>query len=359
MAFSPDSAKLAVAQSDNIVFIYKLGYDWGDKKSICNKFHQSTAITCVTWPSQHHHEVVFGLLEGKVKVGQLRNNKAGTLYTHPEGSAVVALTSSPEGNAILSCHMDRSIYRFVFDDGAVGSVAIKLAQHDHGGRDAKAVSSFGIDVEEMVDEGVVRDNVKVAEFGVGRGEVGAGGVAMDQAMLERLGEVDMGHGSEDFLGGLAIRSVREGIGNTIGLIGSMADGEGKLAEKVQPAGLARGDILFGEDTRDDSLVGVNGEVLAIEEVRGNTRVIVEVAIVRRHPRGWRDDVVVGYLRVGKMEIPLLVITNNLSENISKSHIGDLGLTISLGMVGRGEAEQGAVHLVESSPESAGKARVTV
>jgi intraflagellar transport protein 172 len=38
IAFSPDSQKLAIAQSDNIVFIYKLGPEWGDKKSICNKF---------------------------------------------------------------------------------------------------------------------------------------------------------------------------------------------------------------------------------------------------------------------------------------------------------------------------------
>jgi len=38
IAFSPDSQKLAIAQSDNIVFIYKLGSEWGDKKSICNKF---------------------------------------------------------------------------------------------------------------------------------------------------------------------------------------------------------------------------------------------------------------------------------------------------------------------------------
>ena len=29
MVFSQDSTKLAVAQSDNIVFIYKLGLEWG------------------------------------------------------------------------------------------------------------------------------------------------------------------------------------------------------------------------------------------------------------------------------------------------------------------------------------------
>lgn len=38
MAFSPDSMRLAIAQSDNIVFVYKLGTDWGERKSICNKF---------------------------------------------------------------------------------------------------------------------------------------------------------------------------------------------------------------------------------------------------------------------------------------------------------------------------------
>jgi len=81
MAFSPDSGKLAVAQSDNIVFVYKLGVDWHDKKvhhhavtrletyiglshkknahsnivfpqSICNKFAQGSAVTSLTWPSR-------------------------------------------------------------------------------------------------------------------------------------------------------------------------------------------------------------------------------------------------------------------------------------------------------------------
>src|SRR4051812_9865332 len=38
MCFSPDSTKLAVAQSDFYVFVYKLGLEWGERKSICNKF---------------------------------------------------------------------------------------------------------------------------------------------------------------------------------------------------------------------------------------------------------------------------------------------------------------------------------
>ena len=41
MAFSPCSTKLALGQSDNIIYVYKIGDDWGDKKVICNKFIQT------------------------------------------------------------------------------------------------------------------------------------------------------------------------------------------------------------------------------------------------------------------------------------------------------------------------------
>jgi intraflagellar transport protein 172 len=66
MEFSPDSTKLAVAQSDCVVYVYKLGIEWGEKKSICNKFIQSVDITCMTWPREQHNAVVFGLTDGKV-----------------------------------------------------------------------------------------------------------------------------------------------------------------------------------------------------------------------------------------------------------------------------------------------------
>ena len=52
LAFSPDSTKLAVAQTDNIVFVYKIGEDFGEKKVICNKFIQTSAVTCIAWPSE-------------------------------------------------------------------------------------------------------------------------------------------------------------------------------------------------------------------------------------------------------------------------------------------------------------------
>ena len=46
------STKLAVGQTDNIVFVYKVGEDWGEKKVICNKFVQTSAVTCLCWPVQ-------------------------------------------------------------------------------------------------------------------------------------------------------------------------------------------------------------------------------------------------------------------------------------------------------------------
>lgn len=66
LAFSPDSTKLAVAQSDCVVYVYKLGLNWGEKKSICNKFVQTSEITCLTWPRQQQNALVFGMLDGKV-----------------------------------------------------------------------------------------------------------------------------------------------------------------------------------------------------------------------------------------------------------------------------------------------------
>lgn len=219
MAFSPDSTRLAIAQSDNIVFVYRwvarcgqlhacaadhlwhvgehlsrgtapsshlhspahracacrLGESWTDKKSICNKFLQTASVTCLIWPSTRE-DVVFGLADGKVKLGQvrpcactcacarcqwrgkaaaaarqLRQLRAGlrymwahtprvcrlspaparapapappqvkpgmvksyTLYSHPEGSYVVSLCASLNGLAVVCGHLDGSIYRFTF-----------------------------------------------------------------------------------------------------------------------------------------------------------------------------------------------------------------------------------------------------
>lgn len=126
MAFSPDSSKLAICQSDNIVFIYKLGSRWGEKKAICNKYPQSTAITCLTWPLSHQNEFFFGLADGKVKLGNLRNNKSVLIYGVDE--YVVSICSSPDGSQLLAGHLDGTMY--IFSVSTTGSVTkTKFGQH--------------------------------------------------------------------------------------------------------------------------------------------------------------------------------------------------------------------------------------
>lgn len=113
MAFSPTSDRLAIAQSDNMVFVYKLGSDWGEKKSICNKFQHSSSITCLIWPTKRPNEVVYGLAEGKVKLGQMKTHKPVNLYQ--TDSYVTALSQNIDGTAFACCHMDGSIYVYSFD----------------------------------------------------------------------------------------------------------------------------------------------------------------------------------------------------------------------------------------------------
>ncbi|OPJ79338.1 hypothetical protein AV530_004738 [Patagioenas fasciata monilis] len=125
MAFSPDSTKIAIGQTDNIVYVYRIGEEWGDKKVICNKFIQTSAVTCLSWPAENI--IVFGLAEGKVRLANTKNNKSSTIYG--TDSYVVSLTSNVSGKGILSGHADGSIVRFFFDDEGSGESQGKLVTH--------------------------------------------------------------------------------------------------------------------------------------------------------------------------------------------------------------------------------------
>lgn len=110
MAFSPDSERLAIAQSDNVVYIYKLGTEWKERKSICNKFLQSSSVTCLVWPKESLNDLFFGLAEGKVRIGTTKNNKSNSLYASE--SYVVSIAASPNGASICSGHLDGTIFTF-------------------------------------------------------------------------------------------------------------------------------------------------------------------------------------------------------------------------------------------------------
>ncbi|XP_078397553.1 intraflagellar transport protein 172 homolog isoform X1 [Cetorhinus maximus] len=125
MAFSPDSTKIAIGQTDSIIYVYKIGEEWGDKKVICNKFVQTSAVTCLIWPADQ--AIVFGLAEGKVRLANTKTNKSSTIYG--TDSYVVSLTSNLSGKGILSGHADGTIVRYYFDDEGAGDSQGKLATH--------------------------------------------------------------------------------------------------------------------------------------------------------------------------------------------------------------------------------------
>jgi intraflagellar transport protein 172 len=137
LAFSADSTRLAVAQSDGIVFVYKLGAAWGDKKSICNKFPAPVAVTSVAWAtgasaaggSGHDDgglgappplaELLFGCADGSVRLGALRSNKSAVEYAHEAGSPVLSLAVTAGGRGVVSAHADGSVCAFQLRDSAI------------------------------------------------------------------------------------------------------------------------------------------------------------------------------------------------------------------------------------------------
>jgi intraflagellar transport protein 172 len=108
IAFSPDSTKLAVCQTDCIIFVYNLGRNWGDKKVICNKFEQNFPVTSMIWPNKKVNELFFGVADGKIKKAILKNNTAQALYS--TGSFVIAMSYNYDNTCIISSHMDNSIF---------------------------------------------------------------------------------------------------------------------------------------------------------------------------------------------------------------------------------------------------------
>nr|CAD7454857.1 unnamed protein product [Timema tahoe] len=125
LAFSPDSSKLAVGQSDNIIFVYKIGEEWGEKKVICNKFVQRSAVTCLVWLSEG--PIVFGQADGKVRAASHKTNKSQTLYATE--SYVVALAANSRGTGFLSGHADGTIVRYYVTEDGSAETQGRVATH--------------------------------------------------------------------------------------------------------------------------------------------------------------------------------------------------------------------------------------
>ena len=122
MAFSPQSDKLAIAQSDNMIYVYKVGNEWGEKKSICNKYVNTSPVTCLTWPVKRPNDLIYGLADGKVRLGQMKVHKSPVLYQTE--SYVTAMCCNPAGSAVVIAHLDGSIYTCWFDSMERGAHVI-------------------------------------------------------------------------------------------------------------------------------------------------------------------------------------------------------------------------------------------
>jgi len=125
LAFSPCSTKIALGQSDNIIYVYRVGEEWGEKKIICNKFIQTSAVTSLIWPLDN--AIVYGIAEGKVRLANTLTNKASTIYA--TDSYVVSLASNQSGKGIISGHADGTLIRYFFDDEGTGDAQGKIITH--------------------------------------------------------------------------------------------------------------------------------------------------------------------------------------------------------------------------------------
>jgi len=100
--------------------VYKIGTEWGEKKSICNKFLQSSSVTCMTWPNESANDLIIGTAEGKVRVCMSKTNKSQSLFG--QESFVVSISSSPDGNSVVAGFLDNSIVTFHLDTKNKGKI---------------------------------------------------------------------------------------------------------------------------------------------------------------------------------------------------------------------------------------------
>ncbi|KAJ2944293.1 hypothetical protein O0L34_g18279 [Tuta absoluta] len=104
ISFSDNSELLGVAQSDNMVFVYRVGADWSGKKVICNKFPLSGAPMRLI-PAENGFST--GTSDGKIRTLDCKSNKSISLWTC--GACCVSIARGPE-SSLASGHIDGTIY---------------------------------------------------------------------------------------------------------------------------------------------------------------------------------------------------------------------------------------------------------
>ncbi|XP_068618701.1 intraflagellar transport protein 172 homolog [Battus philenor] len=103
ISFSENSELLGIAQSDNMVFVYRVGADWSGKKVICNKF-ALTGAPIKLLPGETGF--LTGTTDGKIRALDCKTNKSSSVWS--AGSCCVSLDRSD--GTIASGHVDGTIY---------------------------------------------------------------------------------------------------------------------------------------------------------------------------------------------------------------------------------------------------------
>lgn len=124
LSWSPECDKLAVAQNDGQVYVYRIGVGWEkERKKLVNIFphegQHSSAITTLVWPLKRPSELIFGCADGSIYAGVSR--KAGKRYNRSQqlfgsDAYVVSMCTDPGGEYFATSHTDRSVYIFQLGD---------------------------------------------------------------------------------------------------------------------------------------------------------------------------------------------------------------------------------------------------
>lgn len=61
--FSADSERLAIGQSDCVIYVYRIGVGWREKKSIVNRFNLSSPVASLRWLPLG---ILFATVDGRV-----------------------------------------------------------------------------------------------------------------------------------------------------------------------------------------------------------------------------------------------------------------------------------------------------
>lgn len=140
--FSPDGTRLAVGQSDCIIYIYKIGQQSqaqhnddmstiSDKQSSCfgrpvisGRFVCSSPVTCLVWTEMG---IIFGTRDGKIKlisfVGGLKqlhnNNESSSQAQQRPQTKVINLHNSPKGTMPIKLSFKPPVLAAAFVDGSI------------------------------------------------------------------------------------------------------------------------------------------------------------------------------------------------------------------------------------------------